>query len=118
VTDVYVIMAGTTSAEGTVLARNASGTRFEWPLATSSPSWYTGITNYDKGPQPWFDDRWDPAAKRLDAMGQRGVSDASLLHLLGEKPTLNLQTTYSIIAVPKTGHYECHVRTCPYPCVQ
>ena len=62
---------------------------------------------------PWYDDRRTPAQAALNATGPDRINPDSLLAVLSTKPVLNLMTTYSIVAQPKTTDVFTHfVRYC------
>jgi len=118
IADVYYIIAGVSS--GSVISRNRTLAADIWSLDSKAGRWFEVQTNYDHWKQPpWFDNRRDPALTHMKNMGQSSINAKNLFtKILGAKPTINLQTTYSIVAVPATGFYETYVRWCNYPCVQ
>jgi len=117
IADVYYILGGISS--GAVISRNRTVAADVWKLDPAAGRWFEVETNYDHWEQPpWFDNRRTPANNHMNAMGRNNINANNLLGVLGMKPTLNLQTTYSIVACPKTGFYETFVRWCKYPCVQ
>jgi len=118
IADVYYILAGTKAGQGAVISRNRMNATDVWRL--NSPSqWYVIETNYDHWEQPpWFDDRVVPAEKALAAIGQAGITMSGLFNVLSTKPVFNIQTTYTIMSVPKNGTYMSWTRWCPYPCVE
>ena len=62
---------------------------------------------------PWYDDRRTAAQAALNATGPDRVNPDTLLAVLSTKPVLNLMTTYSIVAQPKTTDVFTHfVRYC------
>jgi len=116
IADVYYIVGGLNG--GAVISRNRTVAADVWKLDAPS-RWFEVETNYDHWTQPpWYDDRRAPANTHMNALGRHDLSAQNLLDVLGMKPTLNLQTTYSIVACPTTGFYETFVRWCKYPCVQ
>jgi len=117
IADVYYILGGI--KDGSVISRNRTVAADVWKLDPAAGRWFEVETNYDHWQQPpWFDDRRKPANEHMNTMGRNNINANNLLGIMGMKPTLNLQTTYSIVACPKTGFYETFVRWCPYPCVQ
>jgi len=119
IADVYYIVAGVSSGQGAVISRNRENATDVWSLDAKNGRWYEVEPNYDHWEQPpWFDDRVDPANKGMDAMGQYGVTLDGIFNVLSTKPVFNLQTTYTILAVPRNGTYRCWTRYCPYPCVE
>jgi len=118
IADVYYIMAGVST--GAVVSRNRTLAADIWQLDSSKGRWFEVQTNYDHWKQPpWFDDRRDPAIAHMKDLGRANINSKNLFtKILGAKPTMNLQTTYSIVAIPATGFYETYVRWCNYPCVQ
>jgi hypothetical protein len=62
---------------------------------------------------PWYDDRRTAAQAALNATGPDHANPDTLLAVLSTKPVLNLMTTYSIVAQPKTADVFNHfVRYC------
>jgi len=118
IADVYYILAGVSAGQGAVISRNRINATDVWLL--DSPSrWFEVETNYDHWEQPpWFDDRVVPANKAMNAIGQKDISLAGLFSVLSVKPVLNLQSTYTILGVPKNGTWMSWTRWCPYPCVE
>jgi len=118
IADVYYIIAGVSS--GAVISRNRTVAADIWGLDSKAGRWFEVQTNYDHWQQPpWYDDRRDPAIANMKALGINNINAKNLFtKILGAKPNINLQTTYSIVAVPATGFYESFVRWCNYPCVQ
>jgi len=117
IADVYYILGGL--KEGAVISRNSTKAVNVWMLDSAAGRWFEVETNYDHWlPPPWYDDRRDPANQHMTQMGRAAITEPHLLDILGMKPTINLQTTYSIVACATTGFYECYVRWCEYPCVQ
>jgi len=118
IADVYYILAGVNPGQGAVISRNRMNATNVWQL--NSPSqWYVLQTNYDHWEQPpWFDNRVVPAENALKAIGQSRITWPGLFSVLSTKPVFNIQTTYSIIAVPKNGTYMSWTRWCPFPCVE
>lgn len=112
---VYFIVSGVRAGEGVVLARDAVGVAHRWGM---DGGWYTGVTNYDRGPQPWWDDRWDPFVRHMEALGRGRVSVDAMYGVMSMKPTLNLETTYTAIMVPASGYLRVEKRYCEYPCVE
>jgi hypothetical protein len=97
------MLAGSNPGEGAVLSRNRHNATNIWMLDPPS-RWFEVQTNYDHWQQPpWFDDRVDPADNSLNALGQKQVSLQGLFDTLTVKPVLNIQTTYTILAVRRTG---------------
>lgn len=116
--DVYYICSGVNPGEGAVITRNRLNASDIWRL-NAPETWYLLETNYDHWkPAPWFDDRRTPGMHNMNAMGQSHLTLDGLWNVLSTKPTLNLQTTYSFLAVPSNGTYRSATRYCPYPCVQ
>lgn len=118
ISDVYYIVAGVSANQGAVISRNRTDAADVWILDNPS-RWFEVETNYDHWNQPpWYDNRRDPANDHMNQLGQTGLSSTALLGILSQKPTLNLQTTYSIVAHPASGTYQSYARYCTYPCVQ
>jgi hypothetical protein len=118
IADVYYIIGGL-KGEGAVVSRNRTVAADVWSLDAKAGRWFEVETNYDHWQSPpWFDNRRTPAMQHMNALGRPNIDAQNLLDILGMKPTLNLQTTYSIVACPTTGFYETFVRWCEYPCVQ
>jgi len=118
IADVYYILAGTKPGQGAVITRNRMNATDVWQIKSPS-QWYVLETNYDHWEQPpWFDDRVAPAENALKAIGQSRITWPGLLSVLSTKPVFNIQTTYSIIAIPKNNTYMSWTRYCPYPCVE
>jgi len=119
IADVYYIIAGAGKGQGAVISRNRTLAADVWKLDAGAGRWFEVETNYDHWNQPpWFDNRRDPAIDHMKLMGRSAINPTNLYNILSMKPTLNLQTTYSIVACPATGFYETFVRWCHYPCVQ
>jgi hypothetical protein len=77
------------------------------------------ITNYDHDkPAPWFDDRMHAGYVDMEAMGQNNITLNNLMTVLSTKPTLNLLSCYSLLAVNALPNqtYTSVKRDCPYPC--
>jgi len=118
ISDVYYILAGTSSGQGAVITRNRTGADDVWLLDAPS-RWFEIETNYDHWKKPpWFDNRIDPANSAMNETGRDGITLDKILKVLTTKPVLNLQTTYTILSCPATGEYESFIRYCPYPCVE
>jgi len=118
IADVYYTVSGVAPGQGVVISRNRQNASDVWRL-NAPTSWYEVETNYDHWEQPpWFDDRLTPTNEAMNAMGRDNLSLDSLYKVISTKPTLNLQTTYSILACAADGTYKSYVRWCPYPCVQ
>ena len=119
VADVYYTVAGTKSGEGIVIARNRTDTANTTQIDTSTGKWYTLITNYDWWkPQPWFDDRYDPAVQYMNAMSQANVTLDGMFKVMSTKPVLNLQTVYTFLSIPANSTYQTYIRYCNFPCTQ
>jgi hypothetical protein len=119
VADVYYTVAGISSNQGIVLARNRTDTANSTKIDVGSGKWFVLITNYDWWkPQPWFDDRYGPAITYLNEMGYQNCTLANMFKIMSTKPILNLQTTYTFLSIPKNTTYETYNRWCNYPCVQ
>jgi len=119
IADVYYIVAGTKAGEGAVISRNRHNATDVWKLDASNGRWWLLETNYDHWKEtPWFDDRRTDGNKHMKEMGQSNVNVDNMLKIIEQKPTLNLQTTFSSVAVPATGYYKSYSRWCEYPCVQ
>jgi len=118
ISDVYYIVGG--PKDGCIISRNRTVAADIWSLDPKNGRWFEVETNYDHWtPPPWYDNRRDPAIAHVTALGQSGITTQNLFtKILGAKPTINLQTTYSIVAVSATGEYSTFVRWCDYPCVQ
>jgi len=117
IADVYYILGGV--KDGAIISRNRTVAADIWELDSASGRWFEVETNYDHWQEPpWFDNRRDPAISHMNTLGRNGLNSKNLFQILGMKPTLNLQTTYSIVGCPATGEYETYVRWCNYPCVQ
>jgi len=118
IADVYYTVAGSKPGQGAVLSRNRHNATNVWRLMPPQ-RWFLVQTNYDHWTQPpWFDDRVVPATNALKAIGQSSLSQAGLFGVLSVKPVLNIQTTYSILGVPKNGSWSSWTRWCPFPCVE
>jgi len=118
IADVYYTVAGTKSGEGAVISRNRFNATDVWKLNPPS-QWYVVQTNYDHWEQPpWFDNRVVPAENALNAIGQAHLTMSGLFDVLSTKPVFNIQTTYSILAVPQNSTYMSWTRWCPFPCVE
>eukprot|EP01087_Luapelamoeba_hula_P021033 TRINITY_DN727_c0_g1_i1.p1 TRINITY_DN727_c0_g1~~TRINITY_DN727_c0_g1_i1.p1 ORF type:complete len:488 (-),score=81.30 TRINITY_DN727_c0_g1_i1:33-1496(-) len=119
IADVYYTVAGTKPGQGVVISRNRLNATNLWPLAPASNEWFVLQTNYDHWKKaPWFDDRVTPGFNAMYAMGKNNVTLQGLLNVLTVKPVFNIQTTYSILAIPSKGTYQSYTRWCPYPCVE
>lgn len=119
IADVYYILAGSKSGQGAVISRNRMNATDVWLLDPAGGRWFEVQTNYDHWQQPpWFDDRVVPANNALKALGQSRLSLDALFSVLSVKPVLNIQTTYTILAVPRNGTYMSWTRWCPFPCVE
>jgi len=119
VSHIYFILAGTKAGEGSVISRNRTATVDVWNLDAAGGRWFEVQTNYDHWLQPpWFDDRRTPGMQHMKDLGRSNLNTTNLFKVMGMKPTLNLQTTYTIVACPATGFYESYIRNCDYPCVQ
>jgi len=117
IADVYYILGGINT--GAVISRNRTQAADVWVLDSASGRWFEVETNYDHWEQPpWYDNRRDPAINHMTTLGRNSLTSDNLFQIMGMKPTLNLQTTYSIVACPATGFYDSYVRWCDYPCVQ
>jgi len=117
IADVYYIVGGLTA--GAVISRNRTEAADVWTLDDKSPRWFEVETNYDHWEEPpWYDNRRDPAIANMNRMGQGNITVQNLFGILSQKPTLNLETTYSIVASASLGFFETYVRSCEYPCVQ
>jgi len=117
IADVYYIIGGINT--GAVISRNRTVAADIWKLDSAHGRWFEIETNYDHWEAPpWYDNRRDPANDHMNNLGRDNISPQNLFKILGMKPTLNLQTTYSIVACPTTGYYQTFVRWCDYPCVQ
>ena len=119
VADVYYIVAGAGKNQGAVISRDRTKPADVWPLDLSTGRWFVLETNYDHWkPAPWYDDRRTPGNEAMNQMGQQHLTLDGLYNVLSTKPVFNLQTTYTILAVPSNGTYTSHTRYCPYPCTQ
>jgi len=119
IADVYYIVGGVRAGEGAIISRNRTVAADVWMLNAAAGRWFEVETNYDHWDQPpWYDNRRDPAIAHMNQLGRNNITPKNLFGILGTKPTINLQTTYSIVACPATGYYETFVRWCEYPCVQ
>jgi len=118
IADVYYTVAGSSPGQGAVISRNRQNASDIWRLAPPK-QWYLVQTNYDHWKQPpWFDNRVIPAEKVLNSIGQSRVTLTGLMQTLSTKPVLNLQTTYSILSVPRNASWQSWTRWCPFPCVE
>jgi len=118
IADVYYILAGVKPGQGAVISRNRFNATDVWQLNAPS-QWYVLETNYDHWEQPpWFDNRVVPAENALKAMGQSRLTMSGLFNVLSTKPVLNIQTTYTILSVPKNGTWMSWTRWCEFPCVE
>jgi len=118
IADVFYTVAGSQTNQGAVISRNRINATNVWKLAPPS-QWYLVQTNYDHWTQPpWFDDRVVPAENALKAITQKGITMTGMFSVLSVKPVLNLQTTYTIIGIPKNGTWNSWTRWCPFPCVE
>jgi len=118
IADVYYTIAGAESNQGAVISRNRINATDVWRLQPPS-QWFLLQTNYDHwGPAPWYDDRVTPGNNNMNAMGQKQLSLDGLMQVLTAKPTMNLQTTYSIVASPQDDSFKTWVRYCQYPCAE
>jgi len=118
IADVYYILAGVKPGQGAVISRNRYNATDVWRLNAPS-QWYVIETNYDHWEQPpWFDNRVVPAERVLNSIGQSQITMGGLMKVLSTKPVFNLQTTYTIMAIPKNSTYMSWTRWCPYPCVE
>ena len=118
IADVYYILSGVHPGEGAVISRNRLNATNVWML-DAPRQWYVLETNYDHWkPAPWFDDRRTPGMHAMDGVGQAGINTRSLWDVMSTKPVLNLQTTYTVIMVPKNGSISAFSRWCPFPCTQ
>jgi len=119
IADVYYTMAGVKPTEGVVISRNRENATDVWRLDPANGRWFEVETNYDHWEQPpWFDNRIDPANNAMNALGRDNLSLVGMYQVLSTKPVFNLQTTYSMLASPVDGTYNCYVRYCDYPCVE
>lgn len=119
IADVYYIVAGVSAGQGTVISRNRQNASDIWTLDPAHGRWFEVETNYDHWEQPpWIDNRVDPANKGMNAMGPQGVTLQGIYNVLSTKPVFNIQTTYTILAVPANGTYQCWARYCNYPCTE
>lgn len=120
IADIYFTLSGINAGEGVVVSRNRTGPSDVWYLKSSSSgvgSWFVLQTNYDHWePVPWFDNRRDPGIADMEAMGQNNITLAGLLNVLSIKPTLNLLSSYSMLAINNNSTFQVWNRRCPYPC--
>merc|ERR1712000_55029 len=119
--DVYYTVSGIHAGEGIVITRNRTAPDNVWPLgsmASGPGSWFVLETNYDHWkPAPVFDDRRDAGYDNMAKMGQANLSLEGLMNVLSTRPTLNLLSTYSLLAVNSNSTYQSIRRSCSYPCV-
>lgn len=119
IADVYLTVSGTQGNEGVVLTRNR--THVVNASALSDTRSFVLVTNYDLDQQPpWFDNRSAAATNALlDLEAAQMVDPAHLsAKVLSLKPVLNLQTTYSLIAVNANSSLAAVTRYCPFPCAE
>eukprot|EP00946_MAST-07B_sp_MAST-7B-sp1_P003038 g3038.t1 len=117
----YIIIAGTKSGEGAIIAKQFAkkGTNSSnadvWYLsdAVNNGSFFIIETNYDRtGPPPPFDDRRYPATNCIKSLGPDNINRHSLMQVLSSNPTMNAATTFSSVMVPASGHYEARKQEC------
>lgn len=119
IADVYYIVAGVNTNEGTVISRNRLNASDVWTLDQDGSRWFEVQTNYDHWTNPpWFDDRVKPANAAMNAVGQENWSLETALEVLSVKPVLNLQSTFTMLALPADSSYTSLMRNCPYPCAE
>jgi len=119
IADVYYIMAGMKPGEGVVISRNRENAADIWMLDADHGRWYEVQTNYDHWEEPpWFDNRIDPANDAMNAVGRKNLTLDNMFKVITTKPVFNIQTTYSILAVPSDSIFKAFSRYCPYPCVE
>ena len=131
IAQVYLTISGAAPGEGCVITRNMTGADDVWCLDVPNGRWYVLETNYDHwkpvipshsrlapaptraAQVPWYDDRRTAAQAALNATGPDHANPDTLLAVLSTKPVLNLMTTYSIVAQPKTADvFNHYVRYC------
>eukprot|EP01139_Manchomonas_bermudensis_P005195 Amastigsp_a174796_375.p2 type:complete len:499 gc:universal Amastigsp_a174796_375:1511-15(-) len=118
IADVYYTVSGVNPDEGIVLARNRESVANSTQLDAANGKWYVAVTNYPWWePQPLVDDRLIPLYDHLAAYGPSLDLD-DLFEIFSEKPTLNIQTTYTFMSIPAQGVIQTFTRNCPYPCTQ
>merc|ERR1711916_104915 len=120
IADVYYIVSGNSAGEGLIISRNRTDSANNWQLDAASGRWYEVETNYDHWkPAPWFDNRRYWANLRMNDIGASRITlDAMFEGVMSQKPTLNLETTYTFLSVAANSTYKSYVRYCPWPCVQ
>ena len=120
--DVYYTIAGSKVGEGAVITRNRTAAQNVWTLGSNSSSpgpgnWFVLETNYDHWkPAPWFDDRRKAGFDDMMTMTQEGMTLQGLMKVLSTRPTLNLLSSYSMLAVNQNGTWTSVNRQCAYPC--
>merc|ERR1711964_84414 len=92
ITPAYIIAAGKTTGEGVIINRERDGpvkeaTHGIWTMADSTYKWFELETNYDHWHKaPAFDDRRDPANKRMEAIGTDDVDLDRMFEALSKPP--------------------------------
>jgi hypothetical protein len=101
--EIYYIVAGTKAAEGAVVTRGREKAVDVWRLDLNEPDgWFRLQTNYDHwNPVPAADDRRNPGVTMMKAVGQAGLSTASMWHVITSFPVFNHHTDLSLIAIPQ-----------------
>lgn len=113
ITQVFFILAGTKSGEGTVITRNRDGFVDARFLDNGKGKWFLVQTNYDhwKLP-PRFDDRRTPATEAMNSTGQKNISMDSLYQILSMPPVLNRMTIHTtLMRAAFPGNYTTVLRS-------
>jgi len=116
IADVYYIVASAQpNGGGCVLARNQTGVVNSSCLNPPEQT-FTLVTNYPWWlPQPWYDNRLDPAIDMLKAMqGQYSLS--KIYSLLGTQPVFNQMTVMTVLMTANNGTMQVFQRWCNEPC--
>ena len=114
----YFILGGSRPYQGAVVTGNTSAAHNDvWTMKEDPDEWFIVETNYDHWQKaPWFDDRMDAGYANMEAMGQDNITLDGLYNVLSQKPTLNLLSAYSLLAVNANSTYESFTRFCQFPC--
>lgn len=98
----YICLAGL--VEGAIITRNRKYVADL--LELDEEKWFIVQTNYDHWlPQPEKDDRYHPAIKRIEEIGQEHMNEQALFEVLSSNPTNNDKTLYSTIMNPTTSSW-------------
>lgn len=98
----YICIAGLES--GTVITRNR---RYVSDVRNiDEENWFIVQSNYDHWlPQPVDDDRYNPVIKRIENIGQDGIDEDVLYHLMILEPTFRTSTLLTVVASPTSGYW-------------